>query len=388
MDRLGDATLATMDGSAPARPAPGPDAHPAAGIRELLTELQSLGAQVDVSEQERGRRGGAGPSDDKAFLLAGVAAMVPTIGDFTQASPFRVIADPGGYCLTRDGERLMDVAFPEAPKFYALRTAEGVAYRQIAVLHGRDVLATTVSQRCIRWRKKGDRCQFCAIERSLESDQTIALKTPEQLAEVAEAATRLDGVKHMVMTTGTLNGRDMGVRYLTSCVRAIRAAVPSIGIQVQFEPPQDLEDMQRLADAGTNTVGIHLESFDQRTRERVAPGKARIGVARYFEAFTRAVEIFGRNQVSSYVIVGFGDSEGTIVEGCRRLAEVGVYPFVVPLRPMSGTPLADVPAPDPSLMRRIYRRVAENNRLHGLSFRDSKAGCTRCGACSGLVAYE
>ena len=125
------------------------------------------------------------------------------------------------------------------------------------MLHGRDVLATTVSQRCVRWRREGERCQFCAIERSLENHNTIALKTPEQLAEVAEAAARLDGVRHMVLTTGTINYHDMGIRYLAKCVRAIKAAV-DLPIQVQFEPPEDLDDLQLLRDAGVDTVGMHL----------------------------------------------------------------------------------------------------------------------------------
>ena len=70
------------------------------------------------------------------------------------------------------------------------------------------------------------------------------------------------------------------------------------------------------------------------------------------------------------------------------MAQVGVYPFVVPLRPLMGTPLADASAPDPAFMQRIYRQVAANNRRFGLSYRNSKAGCTRCGACSGLIAFE
>jgi radical SAM protein (TIGR04043 family) len=356
--------------------------------QQIILELQSLGARIDVPVQDIGRRGGAGPSDDKAFMLAGVAAMVPTLGDFVRQSPYAVVEDArGGYCLTRNGRPLLPVEFAPSPRFYQLRTAEGVPYRQIAVLHGRDVLATTVAQRCVRWRREGERCQFCAIERSLENGATVALKTPAQLAEVAEAAVRLDGVRHMVLTTGTLNYRDMGVRYLAKCVKAIKAAV-DIGVQAQFEPPENLDDLVLLRDAGTDTVGMHLESFDQATRERVTPGKATISIERYFEAFRRAVAIFGRNQVSSYIIAGLGDSEEGIVEGCRRLAEVGVYPFVVPLRPLMGTPLADACAPDPALMQRIYRQVAANNRRYGLSYRNSKAGCTRCGACSGLIAFE
>ena len=356
--------------------------------QQVILDLQSLGARIDVPVQDRGRRGGAGPSDDKAFMLAGVAAMVPTLGSFAQNSPYAVVADENGaYNLTRDGIPLMPVEFAPTPQFYNLSTKEGIPYRKIAVLHGRDVLATTVSQRCVRWRHENERCQFCAIENSLEAGLTVGLKTPEHLAEVAEAAMRLDGVRHMVLTTGTINYDDMGVKYLAKCIKAIKA-VADIGIQAQFEPPTHLDDMLLLHEVGCDTVGIHLESFDQTTRERITPGKATISVERYFEAFKRAVEIFGRNQVSSYIIVGFGDGEETIVEGSRRLAEIGVYPFVVPLRPIIGTPLEHSSAPDPALMQRIYKQVAASNRQYGLSYKNSRAGCTKCGACSGLIAFE
>ena len=222
----------------------------------------------------------------------------------------------------------------------------------------------------------------------MESDSTISLKTPEQLAEVAEAAMRLDGVMHMIMTTGTMNYRDMGVHYLVECTRKIKTIVPKLQIQVQFEPPENLEDMKLLHEAGVEAVGIHLESFSQETRERITPGKAEISIDRYFEAFRYAVDIFGRNQVSTYIIVGLGDTEESIVEGCRQVAELGVYPFVVPLRPIMGTPLENVRAPDPELMERIYIQVAKNNREFELAYRNSKAGCARCGACSGIAAFE
>jgi radical SAM protein (TIGR04043 family) len=355
--------------------------------QEILLDLQSYGARIEVPVEYRGRRGGAGPSDDKAFLMAGVAAMVPTLGGFAQNSPYAVVEDGDGYSLTRNGQKIIPLEFPQTPRYYALQTEDGLPYWQIAVLHGRDVLATTISQRCVRWRRDGERCQFCAIENSLESGNTIALKTPELLAEVATAAVRLDGVKHFVMTTGTMNYRDMGVHYLAKCAKAVKEAV-DMGIQAQFEPPENLDDMRLLKEAGVDTVGIHLESLTQEIRERITPGKATISIERYFEAYARAVEIFGRNQVSTYIIVGFGDSEETLVAGCERLAKMGVYPFVVPLRPIIGTPLEKVSTPDPVFMDRIYRQVAANNLKYGLSWRNSKAGCTRCGACSGLIMYE
>lgn len=356
-------------------------------LKDIVTEIQSRGGRIEVPITNRGRRGGAGPTDGKQVILGDVVTTIPTLGAFAESSPWAIVEKEDGYYLARNGESVMPVEFPPTPRFYDLTTRDGIPYRQIALLHGRDTLATTVFQKCIRWHRPGERCQFCAIEQSLERGSTIALKTPEQLAEVCEAAVRLDGIHHFVMTTGTLNRHDKGVRYLADCARAVRAVV-DIGIQAQFEPPEALDDMLMLREAGVDSVGLHLESFDQSVRERVAPGKARISVERYFEAFRRAVEIFGRNQVSSYIIVGLGESPESIVEGCRQLAEIGVYPFVVPLRPVVGTPLETAKAPDPSVMGPIYAQVAATNRRYGLSWRSSKAGCERCGACSALPAYE
>lgn len=356
-------------------------------LRDFVTDLQSKGARIEVKVSDRGRRGGAGPADGKAFMMDNVVVTVPTLGAFAAMSPYAVVEKEGSFYLTRDGQLLTAVRFPQTPRFYDLKTEDGIPYRALALLHGHDTLATTVSQKCIRWRRPGERCQFCSIERSLELGSTIAVKTPQQLAEVGEAAVRLDGVTHLVMTTGTTNYRDKGVRYLARCARTIKAAV-KIDIQAQFEPPSDLADMELLRDAGVESVGLHLESFDQSVRERVTPGKARIGIDRYFEAYGRAIEIFGRNQVSSFIIVGLGESEESVVEGCRRLSEMGVYPFVVPLRPLIGTPLEGVPSPTSELMTRIYTQVAAANREHGLSWRNSKAGCERCGACSALPAFE
>src|ERR1700754_3095156 len=153
------------------------------------------------------------------------------------------------------------------PRFYDLTTADGVPYHQIALLHGADVLASTVVQTCIRYGEAG-RCRFCAIEESLLAGSTVAAKTPAQLAEVAEAAVRLDGIRQLVLTTGTTAGQDRGARNLVRCVRAVLAAVPGLPGQVQIEPPGDLAMLTELHDAGATAIGIHVESLDDDVRRR------------------------------------------------------------------------------------------------------------------------
>jgi radical SAM protein (TIGR04043 family) len=354
---------------------------------ELIVELQSCGANIKVPIAATGQRGGAGPADGKAFVMEGITAVVPTIGDFVPASPYAVEADESGYIVTRNGHKVASVSFPETPKFYHLTTKDGIPYWKIALLHGTDVLATTVVQVCVRWNSDGERCKFCGIGISLAHDRTIAVKTPEQLAEVAEAAVRLDGVRHFVMTTGTTNYADKGVGYLARCATAVKQAV-DLPIQAQFEPPEDLEVMLELKEARVESVGIHLESFDQKIRNAITPGKAQISLERYLEAYRRAVQIFGENQVSSYIIVGLGEDPASIIEGCKRLVDMGVYPFLVPLRPILGTSMEGWTPPSPEQMSSIYREVTTYMARRGMSWQKSKAGCVRCGACSALPAFQ
>ena len=137
--------------------------------------------------------------------------------------------------ISRDGLTLGEVNFPARPRFYDLSTADGVPYSKIAVLHGRDVLATTVLQTCIRYRSRTKTCQFCAIGQSLAAGRTVERKTPAQLAEVAKAAVELDGIKHMVMTTGTSVAASPGVSQSIAPCSTSRAALDGVRLYT-FSP--------------------------------------------------------------------------------------------------------------------------------------------------------
>lgn len=367
----------------------------------LLADLQAFGlAAGDDAPGPGGRRGGAGPSDHRAVSLGSTTLMVPMRP--AGRSPFRLrvltsppgagAEAPGGTAarveLLRDGRPVAQVELPAVPRFYALSTADGIPYSQIALLHARRVLASTVIQSCVRYNDPGRACQFCAIGTSMKDGRTLARKTPAQLAEVAEAAVRLDGVEQLVLTTGTPATPDRGAAHLAACAAAVRAATPGLPIQVQCEPPDDLAWLARLKEAGADALGMHLEAVEPAVRAVVMPGKAELPVTRYLDAFAAAVKVFGRGQVSTYLIAGLGDAPSSLIEMSARLVALGVYPFVVPFVPLAGTPMADRNPPPAEMMQGLYVEVARLLRAHGLASADMKAGCAKCGACSALSSYE
>jgi radical SAM protein (TIGR04043 family) len=317
--------------------------------------------------------------------VGGFPITAPTGNTAAAESPYVLRAEDEGYAIFRGGKRLAEASTQRRPRFYDLTTTDGVPYWKIGLLH-LDSFASTVVQTCAYWGNE-NQCKFCGIEVSLDSGRTIVKKSPEQLAEVACAAKELDGAVDATLTTGSSNGVDRGARYVARCAQAVKEA-SGLPVEIQFEPPFKLDIINEVGDMGVDSVGIHVESFDPGVLAHVAPAKARTGIARYFEAWERAVAVFGAGQVSTYVILGMGEDPEVTLEGCRRAVDIGVFPFVVPIRPVAGSLMEDVLPPDPAYTERIYRTVASYMSLRGMDSSVPKAGCARCQACSGLSSVE
>jgi radical SAM protein (TIGR04043 family) len=362
--------------SSPAPDVPGWLAH-------LIAELQGHGLRTEVPMERR--QGGAGPADAGMLWIEGIAATVPTSSDYARTSPYALRAEDDGWGIYRDGRRLASARPLQRPRYYDLQTADGIPYWKIALLH-LDSLASTVIQTCAYWGN-ADQCAFCGIGVTLANGRTIAKKTPEMLAEVAVAARDLDGAVDATLTTGTTATPDKGALYVARCGQAVRQQA-GLPVEVQFEPPADLDIIDQVADLGIDSVGLHVESFDPAVLARVAPAKARTGIDGYFRAWERAVAVFGAGQVSTYVILGMGEDPDLTVAGCRRAIDIGVYPFVVPLRPTVGSLMEELAAPSPGYTEAIYRRVAPYLAARGLGARGVAAGCARCQACSAMSLLE
>jgi radical SAM protein (TIGR04043 family) len=355
----------------------------AAAISELILDLQARGLRLETALERR--TGGAGPTDSGMLWVEGFPITVPTDNATAAHSPYVLRSEDDGYGIYRDEARLAGATGQRRPRFYDLTTADGIPYWHIALLH-LDSVASTVVQHCAYWGNE-DQCTFCGIGLSLESGRTIARKTPEQLAEVAVAARDLDGAVDATLTTGSTRGVDRGARYVAECGRAVKQA-SGLPVEVQFEPPHDLDVLDEVGAMGIDSVGIHIETFDPAVLARVAPGKARTGIEGYFAAWRRAVDVFGEGQVSTYVILGMGEDPELTIEGCRRAVDLGVYPFVVPLRPVAGSLMGDWKPPASSYTQPIYQKVLAYMAERGFNAGTTKAGCARCQACSALRSME
>lgn len=349
--------------------------------KKIKTELLCYGIRVDETPD---RTGGAGPSDGIFLRINGKECSVPAKGEYVKNSPYILKKSNSHYILYKNEQEICSVERVKKPAFYNNVTQEGIHYYKIFLAHGTDCIGTTVFQQCEYWNTRVG-CKFCGIGTSLIKGKTIAVKTPEMLIEVASSAIS-EGYNHAVLTSGSRKKEHELFSYLAECVRGLKGV--GIHIQVQVSPPEDLSLIELLKEAGTDTIAINIESFDERVLSIMAPRKAEIGIKRYLRAMEYSVGLFGKNQVISFILAGLGEERKKMLEAGRILTSIGVYPFIVPLRPIVGTLLQEFSPPSPEYMDGILTRLSEYLNKHKVSFKEIKAGCGRCTCCSPLPDYE
>jgi len=344
----------------------------------LKIELLCRGARTEENI-DKGRKGGAGPTGGRYFTLPDETCIeIPLQGKFVESSPFHLVQTNGNWRLFWGTRSLVEVKPVSRPRFYEKTTSDGTPMRKVAVLHGKDCLASTVYSKCVYW-SRGNQCKFCGI--GLGHNERLVQKQPKQLGEVANEAFKEGAAKHVTLTTGTPPGQDKGALMLTETTKAIKKHV-NIPVHVQLEPPENTKFFETLYQAEVDTVGMHIESFDQKVLNNVCPAKT--NVKNCFKAWKSSVELFGEGQVSTFIIAGLGETDESILEGAERAARIGAIPYLLPLRPIAGTIFEKVSPPPPARMLKLYRSVTETLHKVGLDPRKSKAGCVRCGACSAL----
>ncbi|GAJ25050.1 unnamed protein product, partial [marine sediment metagenome] len=182
----------------------------------------------------------------------------------------------------------------------------------------------------VRFWACGEACKFCGIELSLESGATIEEKNAQQMSEVIAVAKKEGRCNHMTLTSGTDENIDKGAKRYIELLKGIRKNYPNLPLHVQIEPLEDLSYINELKEAGADTIGIHLEVLNQNIRDSITPGKSRISYESYEKNWKHALEIFGKNQVSSYLLTGFGESPDDFILDTEKIISLGVIPFITP----------------------------------------------------------
>jgi len=351
----------------------------------VRTEIEMLcyGVRSDFLDA---RKGGAGPIGGRCLILPhGLVKDVPVRGDYVAKSPYALQKRGDEYWITKHGTDVFKVELVGKPAFYEKTTSDGIPMSKFAKLHGTNTIGITADRYCKFWHL-GNGCGYCAIGIEVPSYNGISLmrKRPEWIGEVVDAAYEEGVCKSVTMSMGIPNSESDGAKLYCDITREIKRRQSNVGVHVQFIPPQNLELIDGIYASGADTMGIHVDVFQKEVMEKVVPGKFRIGRNAYLRAWKHAVEVFGENQVSTFLLAGLGETEEGMKESIEEICSTGAIPYVLPHRPLLETSCGHMHPPKPDYLLRLLGYTKDAMHGHGIDIFENKGGCMACGACSAL----
>lgn len=187
-----------------------------------------------------------------------------------------------------------------------------------------------------------------------------------------------EGITSIAIGGGTPDTRDMGVQYFSEL--AAVASARGLAVSVETVPPPSLTSLDTLKEAGVTSLIMSLEVWNAIDRARWCLGKGLVDREHYIAAWTRGVELFGRGNVTSVLLVGTESLESTM-DGAAKMVDMGVIPALLPLRRYATSRFSE----DVQLTALQYVQVSERlGRLLSSQGLDPRLqlGCTACGGCS------
>ncbi|MEM0449450.1 MAG: radical SAM protein [Methanomassiliicoccales archaeon] len=225
-------------------------------------------------------------------------------------------------------------------------------------------------------------CKFCTSRR-LERKVTKNL-TPEKIVKMIIESSQRPDFKAVAITSAVVKDAKTTIDKMVYIVREVRRALgPSIPIGV--EPyVDDLQDIERLKEAGADEIKLNIETWDPQIFQKVC---GELDHEWILTALKHAVKVFGRGKVCSNLLVGLGESDESVLEGVEELARLGVVATIRPLRinELNRKALEEALGPLPPLdadrllrLAQEHKRILEKHDLTTLTFRTMCHACTCC----------
>lgn len=293
--------------------------------------------------------------------------------DFCKKSPFTIIRENDSLILCKSENAVCEIEVLPAPA-WCNKKVDGEVIGNYLRPHSKNCIVCWPILSCDYYHKM-EQCHFCSM-----GDYHIHSSLPERtVVQMIKTAMSYGSNYEVSLGGGIQNGRDCTFAYFSSVCHSIKKLGVN-NISLEIAPPDDLDNIDFLNESGATAIIMNLEIANESLRKKRCPGKGQIPLRHYFDAYERAVKVFGRGNVSCVLLSGI-QPETDIVDMSAKLIDMGVIPTILPFKPVDGCAMRNWPTADPEELVRIAMKNSRLLMSKGLSA-SKQPGCTRCNACS------
>lgn len=231
-----------------------------------------------------------------------------------------------------------------------------------------DAVPTTVYLMTYREGKCSANCGFCPQARKSNGRADMLSRISWPLYQIDEVLKRLpEAVKIGKIKRVCIQALNhpLTIKQLDGLARAINHSV-KVPISVSCQPLR-YEDLFLLRNSGVERIGIPLDAATSEIFDRLKGAKTGglYDWEREWQLLARATDIFGKDKVSTHLIVGLGETENEMVNAIYECVKIGVLPALFAFTPVSGTALEHHSQPPIEQYRRI--QVARHLLVHRIA---------------------
>jgi biotin synthase len=227
----------------------------------------------------------------------------------------------------------------------------------LGLLKGKiDAPPTTIYMLTYREGKCQANCGFCPQARTSSSRADMlarvtwpAFQTKQVIQKIA-LSTEKGSVKRVCIQALNYPTVHKELTHLTRLIHSTSNVPISLSC-----PPFTKTQFKELAEAGADRVSIALDAATEQLFNKVKGTETHSPYQwkHQHQALKEAVEVFGKNQVYTHLIVGLGETEKQITEIIQQCTDQGIVPSLFAFTPIQGTTLETMPQPQLETYRRI-----------------------------------
>ncbi len=314
-------------------------------------------------------------------IVNGIMDRVYTTGNiFTNKSPLELAKVNNKWYLKKSKKIISEIELLSPPRWYSKKTKNGISMTDVFLKEGLNNLMGAIHSRCC-YKSTNLQCKFCGF------DTMVSKKAmPSDFADVVEIAMKEDPDVTITITCGNTETEDRGIDKLIPYVTEIKNRVLDVfgrdnfPLQLECAPPKKTRSLETLISLGVNSFSINIEAFNEERRKHVCPGKSKIPMDDYINAWQYINDTLGKYRAGSALIFGIESVDDT-TGGANFMLDNGILPNVIPLKPMPGSAFESLNPPDAIEYYSAIQKIWKNRRISALGA-VSNLGCTTCKACT------
>lgn len=257
------------------------------------------------------------------------------------------------FVIKQSGKLICDVDVIQPPEF-ALNNVSlpnGCWITDLVNVHGDRIRIQPI-------RGCANRCMFCDLNKFCYEEKKI-----EDLDKAFKYAEDTVGFKHALISGGSPRKNKKSYDYLNDVYKyfglkygdkyPIDVMLVPRGLDVLKENEEDYKDfLLQLKSWKIKGIYVNIELYNDELRKKLIPHKELVGKEKYYQFISLAVDIFGKENVKSCIIVGVEDKEDTL-KGVEDLCKLGCMPVLSPYVPIDDSILS----PSPEDMKYVLERT-------------------------------